>query len=286
MASLLPIISWSDPDFVKITLVQPRLRWGWVRAPRPWYGSPGLPQCRPHPLLLQDYLLSSPKGWGAGRGVVVEGFLGLPARAQSSQWGLLRAVGAGLLIRPTGRRLSASTTRGGGRQALMTSCWPCEEEVGLPGGPVVKTLRFHCRGCRFCPQGPRSHKSRVRLCDPMDCSSPGSSVRGILQARILERDPPPGDLPNPGVEPASPALAGGFFTTVLFRKPVLGGKKIKKWEGSSPILQRKQQGSDPASSGEPGAPTPPTPPSEALPPALAPCLWLHCLGPVGSAHVS
>ena len=28
--------------------------------------------------------------------------------------------------------------------------------------------------------------SRVRLCDPMDCSPPGSSVHGILQARILE----------------------------------------------------------------------------------------------------
>ena len=28
--------------------------------------------------------------------------------------------------------------------------------------------------------------SRVRLCDPMDCSLPGSSVHGILQARILE----------------------------------------------------------------------------------------------------
>ena len=26
---------------------------------------------------------------------------------------------------------------------------------------------------------------RVRLCDPMDCSTPGSSVHGILQARIL-----------------------------------------------------------------------------------------------------
>ena len=25
--------------------------------------------------------------------------------------------------------------------------------------------------------------------------------------------PPPGDLPDPGVRPASPALAGGFFTT-------------------------------------------------------------------------
>ena len=25
--------------------------------------------------------------------------------------------------------------------------------------------------------------------------------------------PPPGDLPDPGIEPASPAVAGGFFTT-------------------------------------------------------------------------
>ena len=28
--------------------------------------------------------------------------------------------------------------------------------------------------------------SHVTLCDPMDCSPPGSSVRGISQARILE----------------------------------------------------------------------------------------------------
>ena len=28
--------------------------------------------------------------------------------------------------------------------------------------------------------------SRVRLCDPMSCSSPGSSVHGISQARIPE----------------------------------------------------------------------------------------------------
>ena len=34
--------------------------------------------------------------------------------------------------------------------------------------------------------------------------------------------PPPGDLPDPGIEPtsvASPALAGGFFTTVPTGKP-------------------------------------------------------------------
>ena len=52
----------------------------------------------------------------------------------------------------------------------------------------------------------------------MDCSPPGSSVHGILQARVLEGLPclPPEDLPNPGIEPVSltsPALAGGFFTT-------------------------------------------------------------------------
>ena len=28
--------------------------------------------------------------------------------------------------------------------------------------------------------------SRIQLCDPMVCSPPGSSVRGIFQARILE----------------------------------------------------------------------------------------------------
>ena len=62
-------------------------------------------------------------------------------------------------------------------------------------------------------------------CNPMDCSPPGFSVQGILQARILQEEspfPPPGDLPNPGAEPkslASPALAGGFFTTSASGKP-------------------------------------------------------------------
>ena len=31
--------------------------------------------------------------------------------------------------------------------------------------------------------------------------------------------PPPGDLPNPGIKPTCPALAGGFFTTGLPRSP-------------------------------------------------------------------
>ena len=32
--------------------------------------------------------------------------------------------------------------------------------------------------------------------------------------------PPPGDLPNPGIEPTSSALAGGFFTTKPPGKPL------------------------------------------------------------------
>ena len=48
----------------------------------------------------------------------------------------------------------------------------------------------------------------LTLWDAMDCSPPGSSVHGILQARILEwvACPPPGDLPNPGIKPRSPTL--------------------------------------------------------------------------------
>ena len=73
---------------------------------------------------------------------------------------------------------------------------------------VPGTCMLHAESLQSCPT----------LCDPMDCSSPGSSVYGILQARILEwaAIPPPGDLPNPVTEPASlrsPAFfTGGFFT--------------------------------------------------------------------------
>ena len=70
-----------------------------------------------------------------------------------------------------------------------------------------------------------SHFSRVQLfltlwtiAHSMDCRPLGSSVHEILQASILKwvALPPPGTLPDPGIEPASlmsPALAGGFFTT-------------------------------------------------------------------------
>ena len=56
--------------------------------------------------------------------------------------------------------------------------------------------------------------------DPMDWSSPGSSVHGIPQQESWSGlpFPSPRDLPNPEIEPASSTLAGSFFTTELPRK--------------------------------------------------------------------
>ena len=51
----------------------------------------------------------------------------------------------------------------------------------------------------------------------LDCSPPGASVHGILQARILRGlpFPSPGDLPDSGIKYAflTSALASGLFTT-------------------------------------------------------------------------
>ena len=57
--------------------------------------------------------------------------------------------------------------------------------------PTLQSL-YHAELLQLC----------LTLCDPMDCSPPGSSVRGILQARILEwiAIPSPGDLPNSRIE--------------------------------------------------------------------------------------
>ena len=40
-------------------------------------------------------------------------------------------------------------------------------------------------------------QSCLVLCDPIDCSLPGSSVHGILQVRILKW----AAIPDPGIEP-------------------------------------------------------------------------------------
>ena len=57
----------------------------------------------------------------------------------------------------------------------------------------------------------------------MDCSPPGSSVHGILRKEHWSGlpCPPPGDLPNPGIEPQSPALQADSLPTKPPGKPAL-----------------------------------------------------------------
>ena len=72
------------------------------------------------------------------------------------------------------------------------------------------------------------------LCDPLDCSLPGSSVHGILQARILAwvavpssrgSSPPRDQIPVS----RSPALAGSFFTIAPPQhEPLLFSEKQKE----------------------------------------------------------
>ena len=61
-------------------------------------------------------------------------------------------------------------------------------------------------------------QSYPTLCNAINCSLPGSSAHGIFQATTLElvATSYSRDLPNSGIEPmsfATPALAGGFFTS-------------------------------------------------------------------------
>ena len=72
-------------------------------------------------------------------------------------------------------------------------------------------------------------QSYPTLCDPMDDSSPGSSVHGILQGRSWSGYPfpSPGDRPNTGIEPGSPALQADSLPSELPGKPLSSEGQIQ-----------------------------------------------------------
>ena len=82
-----------------------------------------------------------------------------------------------------------------------------------------------------------SLQSCQALCNPMNCSPPGSSVHGIVRARILEwvAMPSSRDLPDPGIEPttpAAPAVQADSSTTEPLGKPQGLEAIIPKSEGT------------------------------------------------------
>ena len=74
-----------------------------------------------------------------------------------------------------------------------------EKNTRGPGNAILEEEKVkESETAQLCPT----------LCDPVDCSPPGPSVHGSLQARILEWVimTSSRDLPDPGIEPGSPAL--------------------------------------------------------------------------------
>ena len=76
---------------------------------------------------------------------------------------------------------------------------------------TINMFSFMCVYAQWC----------LILHNPKDYSPPGSSVHGTFQQEYWNGllFPSPGDLPDPGIEPLSLALVGGFFTTAPLGKP-------------------------------------------------------------------
>ena len=94
-------------------------------------------------------------------------------------------------------------------------------------------LKLHIQKTKTLASGPfvKWSRSVVSDCDPVDCSPPGSSIHGILQARILEqvaisfsrRSSQPRDLTQVS------CIAGRRFN--LWAVPLLHSKqKGKRWK--------------------------------------------------------
>ena len=98
--------------------------------------------------------------------------------------------------------LQLSASRRGGEDTYRPTC-------ELENGRIWLCMRA---------QLPQSY---LTLCHPMDCSLPGSSVHGILQARLLEWVATPSSRRSSQLRDRTyiSGIAGGFFTTEPPGKP-------------------------------------------------------------------
>ena len=90
--------------------------------------------------------------------------------------------------------VAISFSRGSGIQPMSPA---------LAGGFFTTEIFFFLKSPYLLKVKVLATQSCLTLCDSMDCCPPGSSVHGILQARILEGlpGPPPGDFPTQGLSP-------------------------------------------------------------------------------------
>ena len=73
-------------------------------------------------------------------------------------------------------------------------------------------ITWGCSKIKLCSVA----QSCPAFCNPIDCSLPAPLSMEFFRQEYWSRlpFPTPEDPLNPGIDPVSPALAGGFFTTV------------------------------------------------------------------------
>ena len=83
-------------------------------------------------------------------------------------------------------------------------------------------------------------QSCLTLCDPMNCYSPDSSVHEVILAEHWSGlpFPPPGNLPNPGIKPASPVAPELQANSLPLGH--LGSPKIFSYHTLAAIRKRKE----------------------------------------------
>ena len=119
-------------------------------------------------------------------------------------------------------------------------CWqrasPRYQAARGPQDLASSRLRGPGQGGRGCAESAgRRCRSDARLCpplcDPMDCSPLGSSVQGISRQEHWGRlpFPSPGCLPNPGIEPAPPALQA--VSLLLSPQGMRLAERNRAWRG-------------------------------------------------------
>ena len=113
-------------------------------------------------------------------------------------------------------------------------------------------FHFLCLDAQLC----------LTFCDPMDCSPPGSSVHGDSRQEHWSGlpFPPPGDLPNPGIEPRSSALQADSLLSEPPGKPINAIDLYKRYRcvsaaAASKSLQSCPTLCDPIDGSPPGSPS-------------------------------
>ena len=116
-------------------------------------------------------------------------------------------------------------------------CWPSSPVSDVVLLSSVNDKLSFSQTCMLCA----CILSFLQLCHPMDYTGQAPLSMGFSRQEYWSGlpFPPPVDLPDPGIEPTSPALAGRFFTMKPSRKPYSPshpGPKTHHWFLPSPCF--------------------------------------------------